>query len=654
MFLPDVETKELVQFSGPNLRVDPLTVPEQNALNARNVAYVRGQVATRYGHTTQLTPGDAVTALYNWLLLYLGANHNWLVWYSTGVGVRYVDLDNIGGGVSTLIAQTTAQGTCFVGAGSRLYVSYYNATGVGIGGPSTSAGSVYSWAYSGADPLFAGPITTGFLSMTEPAAGVITAGTHRFGYLLQTRNGFTTTWCPVTSAGVFAPIVFVNSGLKNLRISITATWPSYALSLQLIMTTTANLNRYYIVPGATISVPAGVSFTVQFPDVSIDDTDLAAETDAAIYAGRLTNDVNGNAPFLISTMHTYSSRMAYVTRDGAGFPVCYYSNADDYQALSAATSGVYLPGNLQITVGISLRGVDYLFGPHWTYSVADNGNLPTQWAKPQAVDNAIGTLSPQGVYANASQGFVWVCDVAGLYLFQGGNYPSKPISYYQQSDWNRINWSVPTCVQVVDDTTNKRVVVQAALDAATTPSHQLTWDYTDGVTPEEAKYSLNNMASYAPGALAIVQTPATKHQEVWVAPSSAGAFVKENEGIESHPYRDVNTAGDTAVAISSLYETSLLPGLNAQRGQMHFHHGAHLRVRGSGSLALKVWGLDHLRSTVPAASPMAISTNPGLEYLFRYFLQSEYSSIELSTNAVDTFFILSGLKAYYTLASPQR
>jgi hypothetical protein len=57
---------------------------------------------------------------------------------------------------------------------------------------------------------------------------------------------------------------------------------------------------------------------------------------------------------------------------------------------------------------------------------------------------------------------------------------------------------------------------------------------------------------------------------------------------------------------------------------------------------------------VPARSPIALAANPGLEVLFKYFLQSEYASLQVSTNAVDAFFTLSGLKHYYTKATPQR
>ena len=289
------------------------------------------------------------------------------------------------------------------------------------------------------------------------------------------------------------------------------------------------------------------------------------------------------------------------------------------------------------------------------YSVTDNGNTPSQWANPQLVDGSIGTLSPLGVWANEAQGYAWVCDEGGLYLFQGGAFPTKPISYYQQPDWVRINWGAPTAVQVIDDKNAKKVIVIAPLDGATTPSHKLTWDYTEGTDPEVAKYSIDNLANYAMGAIALIQNPSTSRMEGWLAPNAAGAILRQNDGSEANPYRDLNTAGTVAQAINSLYETALMPEADdPRRGQVHFHHGDHLRVKGSGNLALTVFGIDHLRSVVPPASPIALAANPGLEVLCKYFLESEYASLQLGTNAVDAYFVLSAIKHYWTRATPQR
>lgn len=649
---PDVTKYELTSFRGAMPRLDPEAIPSSNGLVSQNIAYLRGQAGTRYGHSQAMTGTDFASVLYNWIYQQ-STPQNGLVWFKPGTGARLIDLNNQGLGIFTIAAQASAQGASFCGIGIRLFIAFYDANGIGTG-----VAQVYSNA--GVDPLFAAPTQITFSSATEPSSGANTAGLHRLGFLLQTRNGFTTSWCPVNSSNIFTPYTgYTASGGKNLRLVVNgagATWPAYASQGQVIMTTAANLNRYFIVPGAVWTIAGGTTTAYTVPDISISDADLTSTaTDAVNFQNLLTQDQSSNPPFRPSVIFPYGFRIGYVTKDSAGVPVCYFSSPNAYQGINAANNGVYLPGNLVITTGFAMRGVSYLLGPHWTYAVQDNGDIPVNWSPPQIVDGSIGTMAPQGVWVNEAQGYAWVGDEGGLYLFEGASFPSKPISYYQQPDWNRINWSVPTCVQVIDDKNNKRVSVLAALDANTTPSHRLTWDYTDGTDPESAKYSIDNLANYASGAIALVQNPTSFRMELWVAPSSSGIFLRQNNGSETNPYRDLNTAGTTPQAINSQYETALVPGLDdPRRGQIHFHHGDHLRVRGNGNLALQVFGLDHVRSVTPAASPLVLSASAGLELLFKYFLQSEYASVQLGTNAVDAFFILSGMKHYYSQGAPQR
>jgi hypothetical protein len=250
---------------------------------------------------------------------------------------------------------------------------------------------------------------------------------------------------------------------------------------------------------------------------------------------------------------------------------------------------------------------------------------------------------------NAAQGYAWIADEGGLYLFQGGSFPSRPVSYYQQPDWQRINWAAANTVEVVDDKNNKRVIVKAPLDGSTVANYQLTFDYTDGVDPESVKYSLDNISGYNIGAIAMVVNNQTKHSEVWMGKATAGQVIRRNDGTEANPYRDISAA------ISSLYETAILPGLDSMdRGQVHAHHGDHIRVRGSGSLGLTVWGLDHTKSIVPAASPLSLATSPGFEYMVRYSMLSEYASIQFASNALDANWVLSKISHYFTRHVPQR
>ncbi len=110
----------------------------------------------------------------------------------------------------------------------------------------------------------------------------------------------------------------------------------------------------------------------------------------------------------------------------------------------------------------------------------------------------------------------------------------------------------------------------------------------------------------------------------------------------------------TAAAINALYQTSNLPGSQSEDVTVRDFHGAHLRVKGSGNLTLGVQGLDGTVSLTPAASPLALAVNPGKEYLAKWWARSEQETISLGTNAVDEYFILSLIRAYWTNSLPQR
>jgi hypothetical protein len=428
------------------------------------------------------------------------------------------------------------------------------------------------------------------------------------------------------------------------------TWPTYAVKVAMIATTTANPNRYFIVPspsgaGNSPFVPVVVGAATKVY-MSCSDSYLTENgIDATAYLTQLSQTVSGTAPINPSVVAPYGQRLAYQCLDSAGVPVTYFSNSSQPQSLNAANSAVYLPGNLATTTGFALRESFYILGPHWTYAVTDSNDTPSTWAQPQLVDGAIGAIGPFCVSLNATMNFAWVADEAGLYLFQGGSYSSRPVSYWQSADWQRINFAATTKIQVVDHKSNQRVIVLAPLDGATTPTHQLVFDYSRGNTPELIQYSLNSIASYALGAIAMVQNNTTKHVEPWIAPSSSSySIIRENDGTEATPYRDV------AAAIDSAYEYAPLP--RGFQGNVIMHHGLQIRIRGAGTATLTMYSVDQAVSAGPFN--LTLATAPDAEILQRFFIRSEYASGRMATNAVDEWFNLARIDHYFTLGSPSR
>lgn len=646
-FLRDCASREIANFIGPAPLSDQYDLSPEHALKAENVRYIATSVGTRLGHAVALSASEVSSNLYNWLYTYSGALKNALLYHKPGTGIRYQNLAS--GSTSTIISETGGVGASMAGVGQHVYVAFHDASGIGI-----AAAQVYGFGVTiGADKLFAPPLTV-VPTTAEPGAGLITAGDHKIGYLIETRNGFITRPSP-TSFDEFVPVTVTASGSMNLQVTVNTTWPDYAWKIHIIMTTVDNLNQYWLVPGAELAVPGGQAYSAAVT-FSISDDDLAATgTDAEQYLSLLTQTTSGTAPFLPSVIVLYSNRACYITRDALLVPVCYISEPDNYQTLTADQHAVYLPGNLIITTGFVLRNTLYLLGPHWTYALNDSGDVPALWGKPELVDGRIGALGPNCVFPDASQGSAWIADTGGLYLYQGGPYPEKPISYYQTPDWNRINWGVPTKIFIIDNKDKKEVKVLAPLDGATTPSHIFCWNYTNGLAPEVIKYSLDSFSGgYTPNCAAMIQNDTTKRIEPWYGCSTSGPIIREREDDDATPYRDVDNS-EASAAIDCPYETALLPGMDAPRGGITMAHAARLRLRGSGNLTATVWALDHERSTFPNnGAPIALSDTPGREEILKFKMNSEQASLELSTNAVDEWWSMAWMAWFYTEGPAQR
>lgn len=706
MLEPGIAEVDLTQFNGAVTILEPYQVPSDKALYAQNMAYLRGRFGTRYGSSSVVLMTDgAITAMRNWFFTYSGAQVSALLYYAPSIGLRRMTLGTFA--PDTPVAVTGAAGAVIVPTGQRAYATFYDSTGR-LG---TSAGYVYGWNL-GADHLFAAPLTN-TPGATEPGAGVCTIGTHRIGYLTTTRNGASLKLSPVDTSVTFRPISFTSSGGKNIQVQIAGPWPSYMVggTVQIVMTTVANPNRYYLVPGAT-SLAAG-TVTITF---SISDDDLAATgTDVTANVNYITEDLSANPPFKPVACFPYSSRMGYVMIDAAGNPGIAFSNPNAYQEITADQHIIQLENLQQPVQGFSLRGVCYIGATSGFFACEDNGGLPVSWTPPQRIDGSTGILSATCVAENPALGYALIAAEKGFYLFQGGVFPALPLSYYQDTDWPRINWNVPTQVQIGDDQLGRKFVVAAPLNTmiasvtgtgpytvTTTQSNHLyqtnlsciiagvtgaqaitvtgdntftvpggsgaptvgglvqpqtmnaemTWDYTEGDTPETVKYSINSFTAFRAACLALVRNQSTLLKELWYGPAANGPIIRLNNGIEANPYRDVDMSG-AAAAINGPYETALVPDPLQLSMTVHDFHGAHMAIRGNGSLAMIAKGLDGVITKVPAASPLTLILNPKKETLVKWALRSDRQSFRISTNAIDHFFVCSLIRMYYTDAFPQ-
>lgn len=659
-YLSDCQSSEVSQFNGAMIpspgNLDASKVPLEKGLNARNVQFFADAVATRYGHSAVFTPGHAINQMVNWIFEYgtpTATPHNYLALFAPGTGIVTTNLADLTS--TTPVPQTTAANAFLMPFGARLYSAFVDNNGVGV-----ASGQVYGFGI-GSDPLFAAPIIT-VPTFSELGSNLTTVGAKLFGYLIQTRNGYLTRPSPSPGDN------FTATGYTSLGGAIIMSidppshaWPDYALNVCAIMSTTANPADFRIVPspfpGNSPFWPVNRTGATLIP-IEVTDSFLASDgLQAQPYLDQLGESVAGTAPIKPSAIASYGTRVNYITLDAAGIPVSYMSDASNPQSINAATSAIYLPGNLGQVQGFALRGVFYILGPHWTFSTSDSGGTPISWQSPQLVDGSIGILGTGCVSINTAQNQAWIADEAGLYLFEGGSYPKLPVSYFQRADWMRINFAAAGTIQVIDDKPSQQVHVLAPLDGATTPTHTLTWDYSNGNDSETIQYcGAASIQGYNPGAIAMVQNQTTKHLEKWIAPSDAALPIgRENNGSETNPYRDFGAG------IQAVWETSQIP--KAMGGRMISHVGARMRISGSGTVALTAFSMDHSFSVGPFTVPSQMTTpqsstlsaQPGAEIMQGFYLMNEAASLQIVGDGLpDSWWQLSKIDHFYTPSFPSR
>ncbi len=608
-------------FGGSWSLPDAADIPIDKGFYSQNVAFVPGQVSTRLGFSLAFDADEAITAMYNWISS-LGNN---LIWYrSSDRSLQLIDIAAATPAASTVIAgDLLGYAAIFADAGARLIIAFFNANGTGASGARTLTFQTSGYV---SDLCFLPPITYTPSAPTETGAGFITAGAHSFGYRIEYRTGFLTRPSPDSGVGnpssaTFQPVAFTATGGQNASWTLNTTWPDGAIAVHVMMTPVANPAQYFLVPGASADVAGGSLQSVTI-DVSISDDDLfATGIDASLSLFLMTN-TTANVPQIIpSVVVPHGNRMTYITTvtDNVGNQsgAVFISTQGAYQEITPDTSLIQLPGLKDITTAISLDGTYYMFGPQWTYRTIDNGAEPSTWPAPLLVDGRHGTLAKRGAVVAPSGTYAWVASQDGLYFFQG-SFQALPISYYQQPYWDRINWDNSAIVDIKDDPSVKKVYVLCELGDAPTIDivsdtagvYLLTWDYTNGFSPEAVQFSVDFLQSYEIGAIEVVKNGlvsqsagVAQRKELWLGSSEQAPILRRNQ------YNDLAPYLDNTMPIHALYETSLFPHLGEGRGEVFQHHGADYRVKGVGPVQITAYTLDHADEWVEEL--IQLSTKPG-------------------------------------------
>lgn len=616
--------KDIEGLRGAWTRSDQRRGQPRRASEARNMRYPPEGPTARCGLSTLFAVAGKVSSMYHWITTDPGVGKlNRVVFFEGGTKLRMKDLIY---GNTTDLYTLSGRAAVVQEAGSRLYAATFNTSIVAAGQTRVVHPLIGG---SPSDKAFAPPMAEE-CAISEPTTGECSEGTHRFGYIMESRSGFLGRPGPRPS-DVFTPTEFeISSGGITARMTFTTDIPDDAAYVHPIMTRVGNPDRWYFVPDGAMAVPGGAVGWLVTLDISISDSDLGTTAvEADDHFDYLAQVVAGTGPFSPSAVVAVGRRLAYFVANKI-----YISDIDDFEVVTEDQHVIQLPGRKEVVTGFQLRGVFYILGPKWTYAVADNTDYPRTWAVPDAVSEALGTSAPFGVQKRTTGDFVWVANVNGLYIFDG-KYSEKPISYMNKPEWDRINWAAPYSVHVVDDVVNQTVMVAAALDTATEPSHILTWDYSRGLNPFTVDFSLDDFDNGEFSSLAAIQDASSGKTLIVVGPDAAGNVLQF----------DTDESDDDGDKINSLYETGQLLTRSDRGSRINRFGGFDVDVKGEGLLHPTIYNKGRTARADPPPINLENPSDDNPQSLCD--LTSENATIKVETNAVDHWFNLGMLRVYW-------
>lgn len=599
---------------GPWSRLDNRPVPIERGSLAQNVRFETNRVKTRDGFGADFSVSGKVTTIYHWITNDTGIEINRVI-FKDGDDVKMRDMVSLV--TQTLFTQSGGRSAPPAEGGSRLYIPVNTTAGI-----AASQLRIVNALLGGvpADFAFAAPMVIA-PTVADAGAGSVTAGDHRFGYIMESRTGFVGKPGPQPS-GVFTPVTAtVAAGGRTLTLTVNGTMPDDAAYLHPIMTRIDNPDRWYFVPDAAVAVPGGAVWTANMT-IDISDEDLAnSATVVDEQFDYLTQDSGGSGPFNPFAVFEIGQRLCYLTPQKA-----YISDPQDYQALTEVEHTIQLPGQRQFIAGFAIRDNVYFVGPSWTYGTSDNGDRPRLWVQPELVSGGIGTLGNQCVAWKTGGDYAWIANYSGLYFFDG-QYDERPVSYMVEDSWRRINWGAAYAVQVVDDFVQQRVIVAAPLDGATEPTHMLVFDYSRGFKWDQVDFSLDNLPSNF-SAIGLVKNRTTGRPEMYVGPSAAGHMLRQQ----------VDLRTDDSEAIDSLYETGLMLR-EGEKWKFMKMGWLELIAVGEGDLAVTVYGLDRVYDA--PLGTILLTEEPGNHPLIPLDFNDENFSVRVESSTLGGWFDLS-------------
>lgn len=272
----------------------------------------------------------------------------------------------------------------------------------------------------------------------------------------------------------------------------------------------------------------------------------------------------------------------------------YVSNPGDPESIDGLTGFVNVAENNGQRIGtcFKIRDVLYIAKEESLWALTDNGSTPNNW-KVDPVSSVAGTPSLYGV--GMGEDFAIIAGKHGCYQFTGGLLDDSDLAREIEPTWRRINWAVGEKIWVEVDPLLNRVYIGVPLDTATTNSHVLVMDYTEGFS-----FPTTDIQQAAGGA--------GRKWTLWRIAAGCGVRVKRSTLRYEMFFGTLDLSGkvaklddaatdDLGAVISSYYWTSFYGG---DGGRQLFGYLT-MNVSGSGQLPVFIRRED--QSTLVALTP---------------------------------------------------
>lgn len=512
-----------------------------------------------------------------------------------------------------ILTVATATDFSAVSQYNRAYITPHNGI-TGIAGE-----FVYVYSGSGAARKAAGTApNSGFTVSVSATAGNIESGTHIFGVCFESDSGF------ISAPGQLTAIVV--DGTKKVELTSIPVGPTGTAARRIVASRSiqqfnGDLDGYELFFLDRLDDNSDTDLTVNFYDadlqVSCDYTfDQLAEIPAVVnittYGNRLvfiSPNTNQSLAFISKIAEPES------INELSGFVICDPSEPEGLK------NGVEFRDNLYLTKGGKL------------YATRDNGYDPSTWPAP-CIDKGLGadvfTISTIQDNKGANLDFFIIGDQSGLFIFNG-TLVRPELSYKILNWWNRINKAYFNKVQIVIDTKQFRIYVAVPLDNATSCSHILVGDYTEGLDAKNIKWHIWASDAFTVECISVSINNSTKKTFLRVG-GRAGNLWNQTVG-------EVNdnsvTAIESYVQFSDMY---------LEEGKVHHLVGITTRVIGSGSLQYSIRGEDD--SNIVNLNSLTLAASPGREYFKHANYNNEKISVKIRTNLAGEYFKLQSITLY--------